>query len=158
LTQTDVTSACTAPGAEDYSYYPSAIKVQTGLGLELRAVAAFEAGGTGVLPALIDQEFKYSLLAKEFPAEDLCYGFDEQKLGRMFEITDEEPTVNVTKVQSVLDAGGTLPSGVDPGLFPSATATATAQEAERKRNEAATQVGVGALGMLVAVQVGFFLL
>jgi hypothetical protein len=155
-----VTADCTAPGAEDYEYYPYAVKVQTGLGLELRAVAAIEAGSkTGVLPALIDQEFEYSLLAKEFPAEDLCYGFDEQNLGKMFDITDEEPTVNVTKVQSVLDAGGSLPSGVDPGLFPSATATASAQEKqEGERNEAVKQVGVGAMGMLVAVGMGFFLL
>ncbi|KAA8895121.1 hypothetical protein FN846DRAFT_971049 [Sphaerosporella brunnea] len=128
---TNVTSTCAPAGAGNGTYYPAAIKLETGLGLELRAVAGFEAGGQGILPALIDQTFSYPLLSKDFPGAELCYGFDEKALGTMFPITDKKP------------------------LSPNATAPA---EGAHAVDSGAVKVEMGPLGMLMAVGAGVFLL
>ncbi|CCX12340.1 Similar to GPI anchored protein [Ajellomyces dermatitidis SLH14081]; acc. no. XP_002622069 [Pyronema omphalodes CBS 100304] len=128
------------------------IKIASGLGFEMRAVSNLEAGSLdGKLPALIDQTFSYPLLSKEFPAKDLCFGFDKQNLGKIYNITEEKPTVDKVKVQALLDKGGELPSGVDPSLFP-------AKSKETGKKSGAANIRVGTWRMLMAVGVAFFLL
>ncbi|KAF8540636.1 hypothetical protein BDD12DRAFT_804402 [Trichophaea hybrida] len=166
----NVSTTCQPPSANDYTFHPSAIKISSGLGIALRAVAQFQAGGTGPLPALINQQFDYALFEKDFPAKDICLGFDTQRLGEMKNITEFKTQIDVVKVQAVVDKTGQLPSGVDEKSFEEAggkvrnnTSTTTNSAVETGKVKAekgtATTVGVGRLcAMLMAVGVGVVLL
>ena len=122
---TDVTATCEKPSAKDYSYFPSATKIETGIDLALRAVAQIEVGSRNVLaPDLIDKSFEYTLFEKHIPVSNACAGFDTEKLGGLKDLKTEwkdHKVLDVAKVQAVFDKTGQLPVGVDAEAFNAAT-------------------------------------
>jgi len=165
----DVSTTCEPPAEDEYTFHPTAIKIESGLGFALRAVAEFEAGGRGALPSLINHQFDYALFEKDFPAKDICLGFDTQSLGEMKNITEFKEELDVAKVQAVVDNTGELPARVDVKSFEAAGGkmkndTKSGVEGNQSKQPAAekgvaTTVRVGRLcAMLIAVGVGFVLL
>ena len=153
---TDVTAICEKPSAKDYSYFPSATKIETGIDLALRAVAQIEVGSRNVLiPDLINKSFEYTLFEKHIPVSNACAGFDTEKLGGLKDLKTEwkdHKVLDVAKVQAVVNETGQLPVGVDAEAYKAATgqnptATKKGSDGNKPSAGASLRVSMGCGGM-----------
>ena len=153
---TDVTATCEKPSAKVYSYFPSAARIETGIGLALRAVAQIEAGGrSALIPDLIDKGFEYTLFGKDKQVSNACVGFDTEKLGGPKDLKTEwkdHKVLDVAKVQAVVNETGQLPVGVDAEAYKAATgqnptATKKGSDGNKPSAGASLRVSMGCGGM-----------
>ena len=159
--KTDVTATCEKPSAKDYDYFPSAVRIETGVGLAVRAVAQIKAGGSALIPDLIDKSFEYLLFEKDEQISNECVGFDTEKLGGLKDLKTEwkdHKVLDVAKVQAVVDETGQLPIGVDAEVFKAATgqnttATKKGSDGDKSSAGASLRMNMGCGGMKSVVMV-----
>lgn len=114
----DVTEACTAPGPDEYTYYPYGVAFESGLELalygELFATVAFNFSKTvGVEQG---KNFVQKLWSHAYPFKDACllFGNSETGLGDLRNITAaDEQVFDLKKIEAAYAKTGKIPPGVD---------------------------------------------
>ncbi|KAI5779539.1 hypothetical protein EDC01DRAFT_304597 [Geopyxis carbonaria] len=158
------TTSCEAQGVNDYTYFPDAVKLDTGVSLAVVFAAESETN-IDFLPNAVErifnQEWTYDLWRKEFPNPTMCLGID-MKNGTVGK--DVGRTVDVPKVEKKVEADGVLPDGVTKEELASATANDTSLPSgvaalvqDDNESSAAPRVQAACAALFVGIATGAWL-
>jgi len=118
----EVTTLCTSPGPNDFTYFPYGIAFESGLYTALvgELFATIDVDfGTGNVTLSANAAYEYTIWEKTFPFKDACFLFGDSKTGqgelRNTSLPDVvgEAVFDVQKIEAQYKESGEIPAGID---------------------------------------------